>query len=123
MPRLLLVPVAAAAAALALVPAASPRSTAPTLKGTVGPGFKITLSLNGKRVTSLKAGSYTIVVSDKAKVHSFVLEKSKGGTFEKQITSVPFTGTKTVAVRLTAGEWEYYCRPHESSMHGDFTVR
>lgn len=123
MPRLALAPVAAAVAALAVVPAASPSSAAPTLKGSVGPSFTISLTLNGKRVTSLKAGSYRISVSDKASIHNFVLEKKRGGSFEKQITSVPFKGTKTVTVRLTKGEWEYYCRPHESGMHGDFTVK
>ncbi len=123
MPQLALAPVAAAVAALAVVPSASPRSAGPTLKGSVGPSFTISLTSNGKRVTSLTAGSYTISVSDKASIHNFVLEKAKGGTFEKEITSVPFKGTKTVTVRLTPGKWEYYCRPHESAMHGDFTVK
>jgi plastocyanin len=123
MPRLAFAPVVAAAAALAVVPTATSRSSVPTLKGSVGPGYTISLTQNGKRVTSLKAGSYTIVVSDKASIHNFVLEKSHGGSFEKQITSVPFKGTKSVKVRLTKGDWEYYCRPHESMMHADFTVK
>lgn len=93
-----------------------------TLTGTVGPGYKITLRSNGKPVASLKAGSYAFVVTDKGRIHNFVLEKKKGGTFEKELTSVPFTGTKTVKIKLTAGEWEFYCRPHESLMHGEFTV-
>jgi plastocyanin len=95
----------------------------PTVNGTVGPAFTISLKLNGKPVTTLKAGSYSFVVADKAAIHDFVLEKKKGGTFEKELTTVPFKGTKTVKIKLTPGEWEFYCRPHESIMHGDFTVK
>lgn len=101
--------------------AASPTGSS-TLSGTVGPGFKITLKHDGKAVTTLPAGSYTFVVSDKASIHNFVLEKKKGGTFEKELTSVPFTGTKSVKIKLTKGEWEFYCRPHESQMQGEFAV-
>ncbi len=110
------------AALIAIGSASSASQAAPTLNGTVGPGFTISLKINGKPVTSLKAGSYSFVVADKAAVHNFVLEKKKGGTFEKELTDVPFTGTKTVKIKLTPGEWEFYCRPHESTMHGDFTV-
>jgi plastocyanin len=50
-----------------------------------------------------------------------VVEKSRGG-FEKALTTVPLVGTKTVTVKLTKGKWEFYCKPHEATMHGDFTV-
>jgi plastocyanin len=116
----------AAVAAVALIAAANALSApqaAATLNGTVGPGYKITLKSNGKQVTSLKAGSYSFVVADKAAIHNFVLEKKKGGTFEKELTTVPFTGTKTVKIKLTSGQWEFYCRPHESVMQGEFTVK
>ena len=36
---------------------------------------------------------------------------------------MPFTGTKTVKIKLTAGQYEFYCRPHESQMQGTFTVK
>jgi plastocyanin len=52
-----------------------------------------------------------------------VLEKKKGGTFEKELTTVAFKGTKTVKIKLTPGEWEFYCRPHEPVMQGEFTVK
>ena len=115
---------AAAGAALAIAVVASvPASAAtPQLIGTVGPGLKITLTLNGKKVTSVKAGSYLLVVHDKSSIHSFVFEKRKGGTFEKTVTSVKFKCTATLKVKLTAGKYEYYCRPHESTMKGEFTV-
>ena len=41
------------------------RATVPTLKGTDGPGFSITLKQNGKLVKTLKAGTYRFVIADK----------------------------------------------------------
>jgi plastocyanin len=115
--------IALAAALIAVTGALSTPHAVPTVNGTVGPGYTITLKSNGKQVKSLKAGSYSFVVADKASIHNFVLEKKKGGTFEKELTTVPFKGTKTVKIKLTAGEYEFYCRPHESTMEGDFTVK
>jgi plastocyanin len=116
-------PALVATCVFATAPFAAARAAAmPTLRGTVGPGYTISLSQNGKRVTHLRAGTYRFDVADRAAIHSFVLEQRKGGTVSKELTSVPFTGTKTVAVVLTPGTWEFYCRPHESTMHGDFTV-
>ena len=115
--------IAAIAVALTLGASASARSDALRLKGTVGPGFTISLTQNGHKVRTLKAGTYTIVVADKASIHNFVLEKERGGKFERSLTSVTFVGTKTTRVKLTAGKWKFYCAPHESTMHGEFTVR
>jgi hypothetical protein len=112
-----------AAASLAVAASATAAPTATLLSGAVGPGFTIKLTKNGTKVRSLPAGLYKIVVRDSSAEHNFVLEKAKGGTFERQITSVPFRGTKTFTVKLTPGKWEFYCRPHEDSMRGEFTVR
>ena len=108
--------------ALAVATAAFARTDTMKLKGTVGPGFSIKLTQNGHKVRTLKAGTYTIVVADKASIHNFVLEKERGGKFERALTSVTFVGTKTTRVKLTAGKWKFYCAPHESTMHGFFTV-
>lgn len=108
-----------AVAALAAVGTAGAMS-APKLIGTVGPGFDISLKdSSGKSVKTLKAGKYTFVVTDKASIHNFVLE---GPGLGKEITGVGFTGTKTVTLRLAKGTYTFYCRPHESSMHGSFKV-
>ena len=40
-------------------------AAAPTLTGTVGPGFTITLTKGGKKVTRLSAGRYQLVVRDR----------------------------------------------------------
>src|SRR5690242_18726226 len=115
--------VAGCAATALMVAASAPAApTATKLTGAVGPGFTIKLTKNGKKVRSLKAGLYRIVVSDRSADHNFVLEKAKGGTFERAITSISFTGTKAFTVKLTPGKWEFYCRPHEDTMKGEFTV-
>ena len=108
---------------LALAGTAAGRPEAATkLKGVVGPGYSISLTKGGKKVSKLKAGTYMFVISDKASIHNFTLEQEKGGKFEKDLTSVSFIGTKTVKVKLKKGKWKYYCTPHESLMHGFFTV-
>jgi len=112
---------AAAGAALALTAVAGGRTNATTLRATVGPGFTITLTKNGRRVTRVAPGLYRIVVSDRSAIHNFKLEKS-GGAFERTMTTVGFKGIRTQTVRLTAGRWEYYCAPHERTLKGHFTV-
>jgi len=109
---------AAAAVALVATAAATPMSS-PKLTGTVGPGFTISLKQGGKAVKTVKAGRYSFVVSDKASIHNFELE---GPGVDKEITSVPFTGTKTVSIVLKRGTYKYYCKPHESTMHGSLKV-
>jgi plastocyanin len=96
------------------------RSAVPTLKGTVGPGYTISLKRNGIKVKTLKAGKYLFVISDKAKVHNSTLQRGTGGG--KALTTVRFVGTKSVLITLTKGRWKYYCTPHEAIMFGYFTV-
>ena len=115
---------AAVAASALLVPAAVHATASKTvLNGTVGPGFTITLKdAKGHKVTKLKAGPYAFKISDKASIHSFVIEQQTGGKFEKTLSSVSFVGKKTVTVTLKKGKWKFYCKPHESLIHGFFTV-
>ena len=89
-------------------------STIPTLQGTVGPGFTITLKQKGATVKTLKAGKYLFVIADRASIHNFTLQRGSGGG--KALTGVSFSGTKKVLVALTKGKWKYYCTPHESTM-------
>lgn len=95
-------------------------ASTPTLNGTVGPGFTITLKQNGKVVKNLKAGKYTLVIADKASIHSFSLDGPHG--YAKDFTKVPFVGTKSFTVDLKAGSYKYYCPPHEAMMFGHFKV-
>ncbi len=97
-------------------------SKTPTLKGVVGPGYTISLTMNGKKVKSLKAGKYKFAITDKSTLHNFKVEWEKGGHFEKQITTSPFMGSKTVVITLKPGSWRAYCSVHESQMHTDFKI-
>ena len=116
--RTQLVVAAAIAAMLVLATAAS--ASTPKLTGNVGPGYKITLTQGGKKVTKLKAGKYTFVINDKSTMHSYGLDGPNG--FAKDFTSVSFKGTKTFTVTLKKGKYKFYCQPHESFMFGNFTV-
>ncbi len=110
----------AAAAAASLAFAAAAQASTPVLKGEVGPGFTIEVKQGGKDVKSLKAGTYKLVVQDKASIHNFHLI---GPGLNKVVTSVPFIGTKTVTVTLKKGKYTYQCDPHASSgMKGTFKV-
>ena len=114
--------VAVVAAVLATTALARHGST-PTLVGTVGPGYTIHLTSNGKAVKTLKAGKYTFVITDKASIHNFTIEREKGGPkIEKVLTSTSFQGKKTVTVTLKKGSWKFYCSVHEPQMFGFFKV-
>jgi ABC-type amino acid transport substrate-binding protein len=105
---------------LAVVFASVGRAALPKLVGTTGPGFKIQLTEAGQSVKKLKAGRYTLVVHDKAAIHDFHLT---GPGIDNKVTSVPFIGTKTVAVTLKRGKYTFQCDPHAAlGMKGSFTV-
>jgi plastocyanin len=110
-----LVATAAIVAALA-VPSAF--AATPTLNGVVGPGFTITLTKAGKKVTKLKAGAYVIKISDKSNLHNFHL--TGPGVNKKK--SVGAVGATTWKLTLKKGTYKYVCDPHVSLMHGSFTV-
>ena len=115
---------AVTAAALALTGSVSAQGTATKLTGTVGPGFTITLKdSKGKKVTSLKAGAYTITVSDKSAIHNFVVEGAGLGKKGVEITTVGGTGTKTKTLTFQKGKtYTYVCTPHRAVMKGTFKV-
>lgn len=122
--RILSLAAALVVAAALATGAVGQRSMTPTLlKGTVGPGYTISLTMGGKKVRSLKAGTYKISVSDKSSYHNFTLERETKPTIEKHITSTAFTGSKTITMKLPKGGWKYYCSVHEAMIHGTFVVR
>ena len=121
--RTTLFALAAAAVAVAIVASAEARSSSTRLIGTVGPGYKITLKKGTAKVKTLKAGKYTFVITDKASVHDFTIEREKGGPkIEKTLTGTSFQGKKTVTVTLKKGSWKFYCSIHEPQMFGFFKV-
>jgi plastocyanin len=110
---------AIAVAALAATGSGS-AATATTVKGTVGPGFTIGLTMQGKKVTKLKAGrAYRFVISDRSSIHDFHLS---GPGVNRVLTSVEYTGTKSFVLRLKKGSYRFVCDPHSGIMHGGFRV-
>ena len=110
-----LVALAAIIAAMA-VPAAG--AATGKLAGTVGPGFTITLKQGGTKVTTLKAGTYTITIADKSTIHDFHLT----GPGVNKKTAVGTMSTTTWKLTLKKGTYKYVCDPHASFMHGSFKV-
>jgi plastocyanin len=108
--------------ALAVIVAAlaAPAALAGTakLQGTVGPGFTITLTQGGKKVSKLKAGAYVFTIADKSTIHDFHLT----GPGVNKKTTVPGKGTSTWKLTLKKGTYKYVCDPHASFMKGSFTV-
>jgi plastocyanin len=110
----------AVAAAAVAAPAASPAAPAKTVNGTVGPGFTIGLTIQGKKVTQLKAGAgYRFVISDRSSIHNFHLS---GPGLNRVLTGVAFTGTRSLVLTLRKGTYRFVCDPHSEFMHGRFAV-
>jgi plastocyanin len=102
-----------AAAVAALVAALPAVAATPIFKGTVGPGFTISMA---KKPT--KAGKIKLVISDKSSIHNFHLT----GPGVNVKTSVSATGTTTFTITLKRGTYKFVCDPHASSMKGSFKV-
>jgi plastocyanin len=112
---------AAALVAAGVVTGAMATVTAvPKLHGTIGPGFTISLkNAHGKKVVTLKHGSYTFIVADKSSIHNFTLNGP--GAKNKTLTGTGFVGTKTVTVTLKKGTYKFYCTVHPD-ITGTFKV-
>jgi Copper binding proteins, plastocyanin/azurin family len=108
---------ALAAAALVLLVVTPAQAALPKLAGTTGPGFTITLKKSGTKITTLKAGAYSITVNDLSSIHNFHV--SGPGVNKK--TSVGGTGKSTWTVTLQKGKtYRFVCDPHASTMKGSF---
>ena len=115
--------VVAAAAAVVAASALARGAAVKTLSGTVGKNNAYKISLvdsSGKKVTTLKAGTYKLVIHDDSTFHNYELDGPHGKSWT--FTSVPFKGTKTFTLKLVAGKYKAYCAPDESIMFQHFTV-
>lgn len=104
----------------------APAAGAPTkdnyqLKGEVyATGFKIEMeNAAGRKLTSVRAGTYRIKVEDKATIHNFRL-RGPGGV--NRATSVPRRSESIWTVRLRRGTYTFLCDPHAGSRRGTFRV-
>lgn len=96
-----------------------PVATAKKLLATVGPGLTISLRDSmGMKITSLRAGAYTIVVRDRGRTHNFHL----AGAGVNRKTTIAFMGTATWKVKLTKGTLRFVCDAHAARMHGSVKV-
>jgi plastocyanin len=76
--------------------------------------------MTGKKATQLKAGTaYRFVISDRSSFHNFHLS---GPRFNRVLTAVEFTGTRSFLLKLTKGTYRFVCDPHSGSMRGGFLV-
>jgi hypothetical protein len=73
-----------------------------TLTGAVSAAGKLTIAFKGKSIASLKAGQYTISITDKSSTTGFMLQKIKRMV---SLTGPAFVGKRTASVKLTAGTW------------------
>jgi hypothetical protein len=120
MSRTALKTLTAAVAAVSLVLAGAVSAAPAKLVGKVGPGHTISLSLGGKKVTTLKAGvAYRLVVTDRSEDHDFRLA---GPGVAKVVTGEEFMGTKSVVLKLKKGSYRFFCAPHADEMRGSFKV-
>ena len=104
-----------ATATLVLLAVAPAQAALPRLVGTVGPGFTITLKKSATKVTKLKAGKYSITVSDRSSSHNFHLT----GPGVNKKTSVGGTGLTQWMVTLQKGKiYRFVCDPHAAIMKG-----
>ena len=93
--------------------------TGTVLKGSVGPGFEISLSTaDGQSVETLAPGSYTLEVDDQSDIHNFHLS----GDGVDVSTDVGTSGTESFDITVTSGTYTFVCDPHSSTMHGSFEV-
>ena len=74
-----------------------------TLAAAVNADGRFRIVFHGRSFTGLRAGKYTITVSDKSSTRGLVLQKLRRSAHT--ISGTNFTGTRKVSVNLTAGKW------------------
>jgi hypothetical protein len=119
-----LVVLAAAASFLSLLVApAHPAAPVLVAKSGFHGAFRITLTFpDGRKVRTLPAGAYRIVVHDYSKAHNFALGSQ---TQNRRLftTGIPWVGTRTYTLKLVPGSYAYACSAHFQTMNGRFVVR
>jgi hypothetical protein len=88
------------------------------LVATVGPKNTISLRQGGKKVSTLSAGSYVLVVRDRSRKHNFHLL----GPGVNRKTTVAARGTFTWNLTLSAGKFAFRSDPQAKRLKGSFTV-
>jgi hypothetical protein len=90
-----------------------------TLIATVGPGATISLTFRGRRVRTLRAGIYMVMVRDRSRTRNFHLT----GAGVNRRTRVGFTGMQHWNVRLQRGKtYRFVSDPQRARLKGSFRV-
>jgi hypothetical protein len=89
------------------------------LTGTVGPGQRIALTLDGRPVRILPARAYRIVVRDRSRTHNFHLV----GPAVNRRTPLARTGTFTWNVTLRSGTYRYLSDRRPPNLRGSVVVQ
>jgi Copper binding proteins, plastocyanin/azurin family len=86
-------------------------------------GFDIALShQDGRRVTELQPGTYTVRVLDRSTQHNFHLASNTDRTVDFR-TELDFVGEQDFTVTFQDGHrYAYACEPHWQTMNGAFFV-
>src|ERR1043166_7461127 len=107
------------AVAAVLTGGAAAGESTPTVFGTVGPGFTISLrDAQGNGISHPDPGAYTIQIAHQSDLHNFHLP----GPGVDKATDVPGTGQEIWDVTLTDGTYRYICDAHAATMRGTLTV-
>ena len=76
-----------------------------TLAATVSGSGAVALTDKGKAVTTLRAGRYTIAVTDESRRTGFVVQQMHGAT--TWLSTGAFTGKRTRSIDFTKGQWSF----------------
>jgi len=77
-----------------------------SLSATVSPAGKLTVTFRGRSVTTLKAGRYTVTVTDRSAKSGFALQEIRQPAIA--ITGAGFVGKRSRSIDLTSGQWFFY---------------
>jgi len=94
--------------------AAKPDRGLPIIRGSVGPGFTISVSRH-----QAPPGRYRLIVRDMGSGHNWHI---RGPGDVNRRTGVPFTGRREFTVRLRVGTYRIVCDPHSSQMRTRIVV-
>jgi hypothetical protein len=85
----------------------------PIIRGSVGPGFDISVSRH-----RAQPRRFTLIVRDRSSMHNWHI---RGPGVDRR-TGVPFTGRREWTVRLRQGTYRIVCDPHSSTMRTRIVV-
>jgi hypothetical protein len=77
-----------------------------TLDGTVTAAGKLSLTFNGKAVSSLKSGRYKVTVTDQSTKNGFTIQEA--GRPATTVSNVTFVGRRSATLELATGQWLFY---------------